>query len=185
MSLFKKRTTAEKAAPVKPDAVKLRVTDVKEWHPGGYYGWDNMYHAGDIGSGRYNIGIERSEDRVLSICDTVLHVRAVISAGKRPVKFYASNASRKAMDAAKGYRLDGATHESVQGLPLLDDDTMLQLVADSKKNDPEMWRNAMVESRKTRVSWLRYYGGIGAAVWGGAAILATFITLSSVGAFAS
>lgn len=143
-----------------------------------------MYHAGDIGSGRYNVGIERSEDRVLSICDTVLHVRAVISAGKRPVKFYASNAARKPTEMAKGFRLDGASHESVQGLPFLDDDTMLQLVADSKKNDPEMWRKAMAESAKTRVGWLRYYGGIGAAVWGGAAILATFITLSCVGALA-
>lgn len=143
-----------------------------------------MYHPGDIDSGRYNIGISRN-DRTLSICDPALHVRAVITAGKRPVHFYGGNASRSPSERVKGYRIEGAHDKSVQGLPLLDEATMLQLVADSKKTDPGMWQSALTESRKTRLEWLRYNGGIGSAVWGGALIVATFITLSIVGAFAS
>lgn len=182
MSLFKKRRVAATATPVTPDAVTLRVTAVEEWHPGGW--WSDMYHPGDIDSGRYNIGIGR-EDNHLSICDPALHVRAVITGGKRPVRFYGGNASRSPYERAKGYRIEGARDKSVQGLPLLDEATMLQLVADSKKTDPEMWRSALTESRRTRLDWLWWHGAIGSAVWSGAFIVATFITLSFVAAHAS
>lgn len=182
MSLFKKRRAVATTAPATHDSVTLRVTAVEEWHPGVW--WSDMYHPGDIDSGRYNIGISRNDNQ-LSICDPALHVRAVITGGKRPVRFYGSNASRSPNERVKGYRIEGASDKSVQGLPLLDETTMLQLVADSKKTDPEMWRSAMTESRRTRLDWLGWHGAIGSGAWSGAFIVATFITLSIVGAFAS
>lgn len=183
MSLFKKRRAVATTAPATPDSVTLRVTAVEEWHPGDW--WSDMYHPGDIDSGRYNIGISRSESHELSVCDPALHVRAVITGGKRPVRFYGRSASRSPSERVKGYRIEGAHDKSVQGLPLLDEATMLQLVADSKKTDPEMWRNAMTESRRTRLDWLWWHGAIGSGAWSGVFIVATFITLSVVGVFAS
>lgn len=183
MSLFKRRSRA--VAPEKPKAVesvKLRIDSVEPWTPGNWW-YSGMHHAGELEGSRYHLGISQNDEGTLYLCDTGRHIRAAVNAGKVPVVFYEGNDDRSAFEKRKGFRLSSSHGPSVQKLPLLTDEFLLALIAESEVKSPEMWSEALEKSRKYRLGDLRAAVNAGVTVWGVVTVLTTCLTLAWVGVF--